>query len=855
MSSNRRNYGRPRRDRNNGGSNGGKRNNWQQGSYTDTSATMSVTSSTSSGPGAITSDVFFETDEDITADVNGGLQINLMASFLRKLGPTAPVVVHILHTHNLTFPQENYRNNNNQNMAYYRRQMSSDPTCGTWNQFHHPYEEDSLPSTPSPFNSMLLPLSPLPINANTVFCGPAIFQRGSLHSLYGSARELNHFNTFNSLYRSQNLMDLVNVTEPNWRDRTSSVSSSNSSRDPFFPYLKKTKLCDHWKRNNECAYGDDCWYAHGLRELRQPLQPAHSGFLGDFFPSAAPTLQPLMSVGVNEAVSMNRLQQHFRSDAAAAAANHRPNGRATTNVNGLTLPTNNNNNSTPWSMVSSEEAPLSPAQERWVSMSQDGVRRFGGAEPSLSAQSQSNEKFQFDAHALNQQSHEYGTQPEEDVVNRSRRFRQPYSTDYNNSGHNPTHPPRPPMQFFGERSGFSRPARSNSSINSRNALEAQIRNEVEMKRLNSFDNFELQRQQAYMDRHDQAMQRRMIQNHQEQQRRNSQQAMVIDNLNSMNTATRDEVLRRMLQIHQQKMQAQAFEQKQHAATDWKAAYARAARHRAQWPHQPQQQNHFFPNQPHFGANFTGGFAPPPKAEPLAPPPAVEPLLMPSDDSFSIWLEDRRPSDSIMSGVAQLNSSNSSAASQSEVFFDAIAKATTNGQNCGNCVTPVPTDFFEGAAANLPPWNLPEKMFMMAHESEFFADSILDRNANFKCDNALEEMISSADCDAKSDLFTFDNIGDVDLDQTLKSQDEDEKPEVAKLAKIFQEKVDVEDNYLRNCSPSEDCMFAGVGVICPLGEACRSCNFAPKKTSSGSTSSISSTDSAHHNAFNPISQAF
>lgn len=34
------------------------------------------------------------------------------------------------------------------------------------------------------------------------------------------------------------------------------------------PFLYKNSLCDHYRNNGYCRYGVNCWYAHGIHELR-----------------------------------------------------------------------------------------------------------------------------------------------------------------------------------------------------------------------------------------------------------------------------------------------------------------------------------------------------------------------------------------------------------------------------------------------------------------------------------------------------------------------------------------------------------------------------------------------------------
>lgn len=131
----------------------------------------------------------------------------------------------------------------------------------------------------------------------------------------------------------------------------------------------QTKICDHWRRSGNCSYGDSCWYAHGEDDLRKltvyrnnrPVDDKptgegdRNGTFGNMYRSA--------SMAKEDPSKSTKNPDEFKAPL--------PPKRLTTNVKGLTV-------NIPQNIAYKEQSvnasmPLSPAQERWISMSNNAV--------------------------------------------------------------------------------------------------------------------------------------------------------------------------------------------------------------------------------------------------------------------------------------------------------------------------------------------------------------------------------------------------------------------------------------------------------------------------------------------------
>ncbi|CAB04667.2 C3H1-type domain-containing protein [Caenorhabditis elegans] len=118
-------------------------------------------------------------------------------------------------------------------------------------------------------------------------------------------------------------------------DPRDALTNSTNGNKPNGPKPKfQTKICDHWRRSGSCSYGDACWYAHGEDDLRK-------------------------------VVRIDRSNEEENERPATAEIQKSPTKRASTNVKGLTV---NIPSNTAFKEQNSS-MPLSPAQERWISMS------------------------------------------------------------------------------------------------------------------------------------------------------------------------------------------------------------------------------------------------------------------------------------------------------------------------------------------------------------------------------------------------------------------------------------------------------------------------------------------------------
>lgn len=128
------------------------------------------------------------------------------------------------------------------------------------------------------------------------------------------------------------------------------ASGVKSGTKPKF----QTKICDHWKRSGSCSYGDACWYAHGEDDLRKVSMPRNH------------RLAEEKAAGEN----FYGIKEDSKIKPSDDVRTSPPPKRASTNVKGLTV-------NIPSSIAFKEQTaidsmPLSPAQERWISMSVGG---------------------------------------------------------------------------------------------------------------------------------------------------------------------------------------------------------------------------------------------------------------------------------------------------------------------------------------------------------------------------------------------------------------------------------------------------------------------------------------------------
>lgn len=146
---------------------------------------------------------------------------------------------------------------------------------------------------------------------------------------------------------------------------TESASNVKCGPKPKF----QTKICDHWRRSGSCSYGDSCWYAHGEDDLRKvsmyrsnritdenPISESdRNGAYGNIYRAPSMTQEDLSKESKN--------QDEFKAPL--------PPKRASTNVKGLTV--NIPQNITFKEQAANASMPLSPAQERWISMSNNAA--------------------------------------------------------------------------------------------------------------------------------------------------------------------------------------------------------------------------------------------------------------------------------------------------------------------------------------------------------------------------------------------------------------------------------------------------------------------------------------------------
>lgn len=124
----------------------------------------------------------------------------------------------------------------------------------------------------------------------------------------------------------------------------------------------QTKICDHWRRSGNCSYGDSCWYAHGEDDLRKMNMYRNNRNIEDKL-----TGENERPYGNNSYRGGSNLMKEDPSKSLKTSEAPPPSKRTSTNVKGLTV-------NIPPSIAFKEQPvnasmPLSPAQERWISMS------------------------------------------------------------------------------------------------------------------------------------------------------------------------------------------------------------------------------------------------------------------------------------------------------------------------------------------------------------------------------------------------------------------------------------------------------------------------------------------------------
>ncbi|CAL2029614.1 unnamed protein product [Caenorhabditis brenneri] len=152
------------------------------------------------------------------------------------------------------------------------------------------------------------------------------------------------------------------------RLRALTFSLTSLSNREHNPALMKTKICDHWRRSGSCSYGDSCWYAHGEDDLRKinlsrnhrTIEEKTGGESDRSFPHGS--IYRGLDLSTEEAKKLVKPVDEIRISP--------PPKRASTNVKGLTV--NIPSNIAAKESSVNDSMPLSPAQERWISMSVGG---------------------------------------------------------------------------------------------------------------------------------------------------------------------------------------------------------------------------------------------------------------------------------------------------------------------------------------------------------------------------------------------------------------------------------------------------------------------------------------------------
>ncbi|UMM11299.1 hypothetical protein L5515_000653 [Caenorhabditis briggsae] len=146
--------------------------------------------------------------------------------------------------------------------------------------------------------------------------------------------------------------------------QTPIIESASSAKSKPKSNLQ-SKICDHWRRSGNCSYGDSCWYAHGEDDLRKLTM----------YRNNRNTDERLTGENDRNCTygNVSRGSNQVKDEVAKVMKNPDefkaplPSKRVSTNVKGLTV--NIPQNIAFKDQPANASMPLSPAQERWISMS------------------------------------------------------------------------------------------------------------------------------------------------------------------------------------------------------------------------------------------------------------------------------------------------------------------------------------------------------------------------------------------------------------------------------------------------------------------------------------------------------
>lgn len=146
---------------------------------------------------------------------------------------------------------------------------------------------------------------------------------------------------------------------------TESASSVKGGPKPKF----QTKICDHWRRSGTCSYGDACWYAHGENDLRKVNIYRNNRIVEEKLTGDCERNGVYGSIHRSSSLMKDETSKIIKNPDDSIVPP--PSKRASTNIKGLTV-------NIPQNIAFKEQAvnasmPLSPAQERWISMSVGGA--------------------------------------------------------------------------------------------------------------------------------------------------------------------------------------------------------------------------------------------------------------------------------------------------------------------------------------------------------------------------------------------------------------------------------------------------------------------------------------------------
>ncbi|EFP12094.1 CRE-GLA-3 protein [Caenorhabditis remanei] len=183
-------------------------------------------------------------------------------------------------------------------------------------------------------------------------------------------------------YQDSMLTNQAYYWPPQWNQsypymRAMSASMTSLSCRDHNVALMKTKICDHWRRSGNCSYGDSCWYAHGEDDLRKVVRfQERKGNISQFFQNMYRSNRNIEDklTGENErpygSTTYRGVSNSMKDDPSTISKNSEappPSKRVSTNVKGLTV--NIPPNIAFKEQTANASMPLSPAQERWISMS------------------------------------------------------------------------------------------------------------------------------------------------------------------------------------------------------------------------------------------------------------------------------------------------------------------------------------------------------------------------------------------------------------------------------------------------------------------------------------------------------